>query len=170
MSLSTTVSTAPSFKWWYAVLIFLLVNAVNSVATLSLQGDFEFYNSLVQPSIAPPDWLFPIAWLFNNICALVALYRVANSDLPKANKVTFYWAEGCFWVLFSLFGFMYFYLGSVWLAAFNTICSYVATIVSISAIIRHGRNWLLLLPRFLWLSLATGVSIYMALNNPDPFF
>lgn len=168
MSLSNTLpSPTPSFKWWYAVLIFVVANVINSLATLSISGDFEFYNNLLQPAIAPPDWLFPIIWFINNVSALVGLYWVANSTLPSSNKTTFYWAEASFWVLFSLFGFMYFYLGSVWLGAINTLLCFVVTSVSIASIIKHSKAWWFFLPRFLWLCLAVYVAMYMAVVNED---
>lgn len=64
-----------AFPWWYAVIIFVLANAV-SILPVGYNGDEVFYNNFQRPSVAPPDWLFAPMWLFLNITSLVALNNV----------------------------------------------------------------------------------------------
>jgi tryptophan-rich sensory protein len=94
------------FTVWHAVAIYFLVNGINWVSA-GLVGDFEFYNSFVQPSVAPPDWLFAPMWFFLNVTSLWALYRSANTADGNDKKL-FLWLEGIFWALFATFAFMYF--------------------------------------------------------------
>ena len=161
-----------TFQWWHAVLIFIAANLSGFFSTFGYSGDFAYYNSLLQPSVAPPDWIFPIVWTINNIMALVGLYQVANSDtIPRDKKRRLYWAEGAFWMLYPLFGWMYFVAESPILGALNTTLCFVATFVTISAIrIEQPRLLFFWAPRFLWLCLAFYVSNYMALINQDGFF
>ena len=154
---------------WHAVAIFIVTNLASGLAA-GLQGDAAFYNSLKQPSFAPPAWLFPPMWLFLNITSLIALTRVANSS-RGTRRSTFLIAEACFWVLFASFALLFFVLQSPVLGLVNTALSLVATVVSVLAIGRSDlRATLCMLPRLAWLTLATAAGVQLAANNHDPLF
>jgi len=163
--------TSKKFTAWHAVAIYFLANGI-SWTSAGLVGDFEFYNSFVQPSVAPPDWLFAPMWFFLNVTSLVALYRVANVQMSegKARK-QFLWSEGTFWVLFATFALMYFGLKSPILASANTVTVLLVTLISLYYAYRLDRRaFYLIVPRLLWALLASYVSLFMAINNHDVFF
>lgn len=166
------LSAAPRrrFRWWHAVGIFLVVNAI-SVLPAGYNGDEAFYNNFRLPAVAPPDWLFAPMWLFLNITSLIALARVANVLRQTKTHVAFYVLEGIGWVLFAIFNTLYFGLGSPALGAIDTAASLVIGVASFACCLVVDRRaaWLIL-PRVLWLVLATYVSVWVALNNADPFF
>lgn len=157
------------FRWWHAVAIFVAANAASALPA-GLGGDFAFYNSFRQPFVAPPDWAFAPVWLFLNVTSLIALHRVANAPDRSAGRTVFLWSEGVAWVLFAAFTTLYFLLRSPVLGAVDTAAGLVAGVVSLVCVAR--RDWVsavFILLRVLWLVLATYVSAYVALHNPDTF-
>jgi len=157
------------FRWWHAVAIFIAAN-VASALPAGFGGDFAFYNSFRQPSVAPPDWAFAPVWLFLNVTSLIALHRVANSPARSTGRTAFLWTEGVAWVLFAAFTTLYFLLRSPVLGAIDTAAGLAAGVVSVVCVARLDRlSAVFILLRVLWLVLATYVSAYMALHNPDPF-
>lgn len=156
------------FRWWHGLAIFLAANGASALPA-GLGGDFAFYNSFRQPSIAPPDWAFAPIWLVLNITSLIALQRVANTSARSSARTIFLWSEGVAWVLFAAFTTLYFLLHSPVLAAIDTAAGLAAGGVSLLCAVRLDRlSAVFLLLRVLWLALAAVVSAYVALHNPDP--
>jgi translocator protein len=166
----TIAGRLPTFKLWHAILIFIVANLI-SVLPAGFNGEEVFYNNFKLPSVAPPDWLFPPAWLFNNITSLMALHIIANSGQKSRERTIFLWAEGISWVLFAVFSILYFGLKSPILGAIDTVLGLIATIVSFYCALKLDKKAALyVLPRLLWLLLASYVSVYVALVNADVFF
>jgi tryptophan-rich sensory protein len=158
------------FRWWHAALIFVVANAI-SAAPAGYNGEEAFYNNFVQPALAPPDWAFAPAWLFNNVTSLYALWRIANRPATTPGRDAFIRLEAVSWVLFAFFTLLYFGLKSPILGAVDTALGLIATGLSLFVSYRIDRIAALnILPRFLWLILATYVSAYVALYNRDVFF
>lgn len=163
-------SSTHLFRWWHAAIIFVVANAL-SAAPAGYNGDEAFYNNFIQPALAPPDWAFAPAWLFNNITSLYALWRIANLSPNQEGRRTFLWLEGVNWVLFALFTALYFGLKSPILGAVDTVLGLILTGASLFVSYRIDRvSALNILPRFLWLLLASYVSVYVALYNKDLLF
>ncbi len=163
------MSERGGFRWWHAAAIFIVANAASALPA-GFGGDFAFYNSFRQPSVAPPDWLFAPVWLFLNVTSLIALHRVAKVCAHSTGRTVFMWSEGFAWVLFAAFTTLYFLLRSPVLGAIDTAASLAVGLVSIVCVARLDRlSALFILLRVLWLALATYVSAYVALHNPDPF-
>ena len=147
------------FRWWHAVLIFVAANVVSALPA-GLFGDDEFYNRLHKPPLAPPDWSFAPVWLVLNVTSLIALYLVANMPSGASGRITFLVAEAIGWVLFAAFTSLYFGLKSPTLGALDTVLGLVTAFVSLWCAARLG-GWpfWLILPRVLWLLLASYVSV-----------
>ena len=158
------------FHWWYAVIIFVIANLISALPA-GFKGDEIVYNSFQQPNVAPPDWLFPPMWLFLNITSLVALYIVANSPKQQPKKQLFLALEMFGWVLFAIFTTLYFGLNSPILGAIDTVAGLIVAVASLICCYSISRKASILISfRALWLVLASYVSVYVALNNVDPFF
>lgn len=158
------------FRWWYAAIVFLVVNLISALPA-GLLGDEVFYNSFRQPAFAPPDWLFAPMWLFLNITSLIALCIVGNSIEQTLRKQVFLVLEIIGWILFSIFTTLYFGLNSPILGAIDTVAGLVVAVGSLICCYPISRKAaLMILFRSLWLVLASYVSVYIALNNADPFF
>ena len=160
-----------SFRWWHGTLIFLAANII-SILPAGFNGDEAFYNNFTRPAIAPPDWLFAPIWLFLNITSLIALGFVANSSRPLTrDRLAFLWLEGIGWVLFAVFNTLYFWMKSPILGAIDTALGLLIGLASLALSWRIDRRAGMLIGlRVLWLLLATFVSVWVALNNTDPFF
>lgn len=160
---------ARRFRGWHALLIFVAANAL-SVLPAGFNGDEAFYNSFSRPAAAPPDWLFPPMWLVLNVTSLVALARVANRGVRNRARTAVLGLEAAGWVLFAVFNTLYFGLDSPVLGALVTALGLLVGALSFLCCLRTERRaaWLIL-PRVLWLGLATYVSVWVALNNADPF-
>lgn len=168
--MTTLDKPSNKFKWWHAVIIFVTSNIISALPA-GYNGEEAFYNNFELPSIAPPDWLFAPVWLFNNITSLIALYIIANMPKNTPNRKLFLWSEGINWFLFAIFTTVYFGMKSPILGAIDTVFGLLCTTVSLVIAYKLSRKSLVyLLPRFLWLLLATYVSVYVALVNKDLFF
>ncbi len=155
--------------WWHAGLIFLAANIVSALPA-GLGGDKIFYNSFVLPAAAPPGWVFAPVWLLLNITSLVALYRIANSP-PSSQRSWFLISEAIGWVLFAVFTTVYFLLRSPILGAVDTVFGLAAAMFSFSLALSIDRAAAILIGlRAAWLLLASYVSVWVTLNNVDPFF
>lgn len=161
--------TPRRFRWWHAALIFLAANAL-SVLPAGFNGDEAFYNNFSRPAVAPPDWLFPPMWLVLNVTSLVALERVANRGVRNRLRTAVLGLEAAGWVLFAVFNTLYFGLDSPVLGALVTALGLLVGALSFLCCLRTERRaaWLIL-PRVLWLGLATYVSVWVSLHNADPF-
>jgi translocator protein len=160
----------PKFKWGHAAIILIVANLL-SAAPAGYNGEEAFYNNFVLPKLSPPDWAFAPAWLFNNITSLIALYIIANLPKESKEKTLFLWLEGISWVLFAIFSIGYFGLKSPILGAIDTVLGLIATAISFYYAYQLNKKaaWYIL-PRLLWLILATYVSVYVAVVNKDVFF
>lgn len=157
------------FRWWHAVLIFVIANLASALPA-GYNGEEAFYNNFVQPVIAPPDWLFAPAWLFLNVTSLVALHRIANLPRETPGRRYFIVLESIGWVLFAIFSALYFGLKSPVLGAIDTVLGLAVGILSLWVSYRIDKKAALnILPRVLWLILAAYVSVYVALANRDVF-
>jgi translocator protein len=157
------------FPWWYAVIIFVVANAL-SILPAGYNGDEVFYNNFVRPSIAPPDWLFAPMWLFLNITSVIALWMVANNQPLTSRHRLVIGLEFIGWILFAIFNTLYFWMGSPILGAIDTALGLGVGVMSLAVCWTiHRRAALLILPRIVWLLLATYVSVYVAFNNVDTF-
>lgn len=164
------VNDRNGFKWWHAILILVAANAVSALPA-GFGGDFAYYNAFRQPAVAPPDWAFAPVWLVLNVTSLLALSRIANAPERSTSRLIFLWSEGMGWVLFSAFTTLYFLLHSPLLGAVDTVAGLIVGLISLVCACRLDRpSAVFIALRVLWLILATDVSLFVALSNPDPFF
>lgn len=158
------------FRWWHGALILVVANLISAIPA-GYNGDEVFYTTFDLPEIAPPAWAFAPAWLFNNITSLYALYTVANLPEQSSKRTYFICAESINWVLFSVFTIVYFGMKSPILGAVDTLLGLIFTTISlILSLALSKRAALAILPRLLWLLLASYVSVYVAIANRDEFF
>lgn len=159
-----------TFKWYHCVAIYIIANVIGFLPA-GYNGDEAFYNSFIQPKVAPPDWIFAPMWFFLNVTSLIGLYKVmkANSDLSFKNQI--FWLEIFGWVFYAIFTFLYFYLKSPILGAIDTVLGLIIVIIVCFKTYQKAKiSFFFFLPRLLWLLLASYVSVWVALNNKDVFF
>lgn len=91
-----------------AIIVPLIVGGISAFLT---SGDMQIYETLNKPALAPPAWLFPIAWTILYILMGLASYYVFTSTADSKKKTTsllFYAAQlvlNFFWTtLFFTYG------------------------------------------------------------------
>lgn len=156
------------YRWWHAAAFGL---AANLLPLPSYDRDEAIYRSFKQASFAPPPWVFGPAWAINNISVLWGNLRLLNLPPETPYRRPLLWLQGASWALFATFGTAYFGLSSPILAFTWTSSMYVLTIISAVLASKIDPKILLSLATLLlWLSLASVLSLYQMLVNPDPFF
>ena len=91
--------------------------AVGGLAALITKDNMLMFEVIEKPPLAPPGWLFPVAWTILYILMGLASYRVWTSDAQKAQKQT----AGVYYALSLVFNFgwpIIFFNAEKYLAAF----------------------------------------------------
>lgn len=122
-----------------------------------MQGKtMEFYNSLMKPSLTPPNWVFPIVWTILFFLIGLSAYLVWNyfkSDMMRKIFTFLYFANGIliylwprmFFVNQSLSGGLYVIIGII----------IVAELMILTAFRTNQKAAFMLLPYLLWVLFAT---------------
>ena len=129
--------------------------AVGGLAALITKDNMLMFEVIEKPPLAPPGWLFPVAWTILYILMGLASYRVWTSDARKAGKQT----AGVYYALSLVFNFgwpIIFFNAEKYLAAFIWLC--LMWICTLLATVRfwktdNAAGWLML-PYLLWTTFA----------------
>jgi tryptophan-rich sensory protein len=146
------------------LLFFLLVN-FSGLALGSLWTDpgvnSEWYQNIIKAPWTPPGFVFGLSWTLIMICFSIFMTNLYERNDGSYNPM----------ILFSLFlniiwNPLFFYLHWTWISAGVII---LLTLV-IGFLIHENRKqykylWLLLLPYFIWLNIATSLNLFTALVN-----
>lgn len=149
-----------------AVLIPLAVGGFSAMLTA---GDMNIYDSAVRPPLAPPGWLFPIAWTVLYILMGLSSYFVLVSDAYEDRKrkalrlysvqlaMNFFWST-------LFFTYERYLLSLIWL-----LVMWVLILITIIRFIRIRRlAGFLLCPLFLWTTFAAYLNLAWYLLSRAP--
>ncbi len=124
----------------------------------------SIFNSLNQPPLSPPSWLFGVVWPILYICMGICSYLIYTSNAEKNNKnkaLAFYSAQlfvNFFWsiIFFNLGAFLFAFF---WLVLLWVLILYTAILTA--PISKVGT--ILLIPYLLWVTFAgyLNISIYL---------
>ena len=148
-------------QWKKLLLCTALPLAVGGLAAFLIKDNIVIFKLLKKPPLAPPEWLFPVAWTILYVLMGVASYLVLSSDGQNRDALILYGVQlvfNFFWpILF--FNAEAFLLSSVWIIILWFLI--LATMLRFFKISKAA-GWLLL-PYLLWVSFATylNVSIYL---------
>lgn len=143
---------------------FLLIN-FTGLAVGALWTDpgvsSDWYNSLTQAPWTPPGWVFGFSWTLIMVCfsfLFVNLNRDKNSKFNKLIVLS--------WILNIMWNPLFFLLHWVWIA-FLVIFGLTLVIGLLLHRLRleYKVNWILVLPYFIWLNIATSLNLFIALMN-----
>jgi len=139
-------------------------SAVGAIASIQAKS---FYGQLVQPSWAPPGWLFGPVWTVLYGLMAIAAWMVWRSGGFRANRI----ALSLFFVQLSLNG-IWSWLFFAWhYGAFSFADIVLLWIVILATIIYFWRvkpiAGVLLIPYLIWVSFATALNYAMWQLNPD---
>ncbi|MBQ9017359.1 tryptophan-rich sensory protein [Candidatus Saccharibacteria bacterium] len=156
------------WRIWLAIAIPLGGGLLVSLFTRDAMGQF---NSLEKPFLAPPDWLFPVAWTILYILMGLASYYIWHEGHlgKKKQKVmakTALWFYGIQLVFNFAWTIVFFNLGWYW-AAFVLLL--VMWMLEIALVILAGKMskaalWCLI-PYLLWTTFAGYLNLMIAILN-----
>ncbi len=90
-------------QWKKLILCIVIPLAVGGLSALSTRGGMEIFQSLNKPALAPPSWLFPVAWTILYILMGVASYLVLVSEKPYHKALDIYGVQLAFNYLWPIF-------------------------------------------------------------------
>lgn len=148
------------------VLALALPLAVSGLSAILTHGDMRLFAEVEKPPLAPPMWLFPVAWTLLYMLMGYASYRVLVADATEIRKrraLTVYavqLAVNFLWPLvffkFELFLAAFIVLTALWVLA--VICMAMFYYICEAA-------GVLLIPYVLWLSFAAYLNLGIYLLN-----
>ncbi len=148
-------------QWKKLILCIVIPLAVGGLSALSTRGGMEIFQSLNKPALAPPSWLFPVAWTILYILMGVASYLVLVSEKPYHKALDIYGVQLAFNYLWPVFFFtLQAYLFSfIWLVLLWLLI--LAATVMFYRISKPAGY--LMLPYLLWVTFAgyLNLSIYL---------
>ena len=147
------------FTYFKAILVPLIVGAVIGI----IMSGFIDYESLKQPPLAPPSWLFPVAWTILYILMGVSFGILEVNDVMDSKAKTIYYIQLGINALWSII----FFVLKARLFAFIWILTLdIAVIVFLSVFYKRNNNaGLLQIPYLLWVLFASYLNLGVYLLN-----
>ena len=143
---------------------FLACLAAGSTGSLFPTGDW--YKSLNKPSWTPPDWVFPIAWLYLYTAMSYSLVRVYGA--PGNDLFLIFWALQL--VFNTLWTPVFFGLNRIKLGFIILLCLWVSVVImTVLAFYIDLIAGLLLTPYIVWGSYAGALNFSIIKLNKDNY-
>ncbi len=148
-------------QWKKLILCIVIPLAVGGLSALSTRGGMEIFQSLNKPALAPPSWLFPVAWTILYILMGVASYLVLVSEKPYHKALDIYGVQLAFNYLWPIF----FFTLQAYLFSFIWLVLLWLLILAATVMFYRISNpaGYLMLPYLLWVTFAgyLNLSIYL---------
>lgn len=152
-------------NWKKRIISWVIPLAVGGLATL-LSGGTKLYQTINQPPLSPPGWVFPIVWTILYVLMGEAAYRVLTSGADKEQIRKALIAYGVQLFLNFLWP-LFFFGGQMYLTAFIILIAlWIAILVTtrqFSQIDEIAGD--LLLPYLLWVTFAGYLNLGVFLLN-----
>ncbi len=140
---------------------------VGGAAGLLTMNSMEAFETLNQPPLSPPGWLFPVVWTVLYVLMGIASYLVSVSDAPHEEKARALWTYGIqlafnfLWPI-AFFNLKWYLFAFLWLV--------ILWILILITALRFGRirkpAGYLLVPYLLWVAFAGYLNLGIYLLNP----
>ena len=151
-----------------AILIPLIIGGVSAILTAK---DMSIYETMNKPALAPPSWLFPIAWTILYVLMGLASYYIFTSFAETSKKwiaLAFYFAQ----LVLNFFWTPIFFTYSLYLIAFIVlIVMWVLILICVILFFKiKPIAGLLMCPLLLWTTFAAylNFSYYIMSITPMP--
>ncbi len=151
-------------KYKGLILNLLFPLSVGGVASFLTRKDMDVYKLIVKPPLAPPGWLFPVAW---TILYLLMGYghwlcrKAAENEKQSATRI--YLAQLGLNFLWPLV----FFKGKLWLPALIVLLTlWVLVLLMVRAFYNcSSKAGLLQIPYVLWLTFAAYLNLMISILN-----
>ncbi|MDE7362531.1 MAG: tryptophan-rich sensory protein [Oscillospiraceae bacterium] len=148
-------------QWKTLIFCIALPLGVGVLSALLTQNSMQTFDLINKPKLAPPGWLFPVAWTILYILMGIASYLVVTSKKPNGAALITYGLQlifNFFWsIIFfnlGLYLFAFIWLVILWLLIFKTTVKFFQ--------ISEPAGYLMI-PYLLWVTFAgyLNLSIYL---------
>lgn len=147
------------------LIVFILIPlAVGLVSGILTKNSMTMYNSLNQPALSPPGWVFPVVWTILYILMGVSSYLIATSPSQKKQEALLLYAIQLF--LNFIWSPIFFGLGNYFLALLVLVLLWYVIVKMIRAFFRIDPTAALLqIPYLLWITFAGYLNLAIIFLN-----
>ena len=139
----------------------LLIGGLSALITM---GNMQLFDSINKPPLAPPKWLFPVAWTILYIMMGIASYFLYKADSEEGREALVLYGIQLFfnfWWSIIFFNLKAYLFAAIWLFTMWIII----LILLIKSKKIDVRSFWLLLPYFLWTTFAFYLNVGIAILN-----
>lgn len=160
-----------TWGWMWRLLVSVAIPLVVGGAAALIAGDsMAMFNSFAKPPLAPPAWLFPVAWTILYILMGIACFLVWIHPTDKRitmEKRTFFFIVYGMQLAFNFFWSIFFFnLGRFWIAFFWLIALWAMILALVIWGVKNHRGVMgVLIPYLLWVTFAGYLNIMIAILN-----
>ena len=137
---------------------------IGGLSALITMGNMQLFDSINKPPLAPPKWLFPVAWTILYIMMGIASYFLYKADSEEGREALVLYGIQLFFNFW--WSIIFFNLKAYWFAA---IWLFTMWIIILILLIKSKkidiRSFWLLLPYFLWTTFAFYLNVGIAILN-----
>lgn len=154
-------------KDFFGVVFSVLISEGIGFLSSLFAGDLKAsYATFTKPVLAPPDWLFGIAWTILYLFMGIAAYLVYRSIVPKERKkIALVWYAIQLFINF-IWSIIFFRADSMWLALAVIIILDILVLITMIRFRQINKNaFLLMVPYFIWILFATYLNVAFAILN-----
>lgn len=161
--------TAWSYIWRFVVSLAIPLG-VGGLSALIAGDAMSAFGDFNQPPLAPPAWLFPVAWTILYILMGVAFFLVwihpTDLQITKGEKAFFFIVYGIQLAFNFAWSIFFFNLGWHWFTFFWLIMLWTMILgLVIWGVKNHRAVMWLLLPYLLWVTFAGYLNLMIAILN-----
>lgn len=150
-------------RFLISIAIPLVVGAISALLT---RGNMDVYQNFNQPPLAPPAWLFPVAWTILYLLMGVSLYLISNSNADYSQKCLAYAFFGVQLFLNFIWSPIFFNSQQFLLAFIVLVLMWIFTLGMILSFYGVSKPaGLLQIPYILWLTFAGYLNFAIYLLN-----
>ncbi len=136
------------------------------LAALLTSGNMDIYSKIVKPPLAPPSWLFPVAWSILYFLMGVSLYIVWNSNADIERKRRAFTIFGIQLLLNFIWSPIFFNMQLFLLAFVVLVLLWLFTLGMIITFYKISKvAGLLQIPYLIWLTFAGYLNLAIYLLN-----
>ncbi len=140
--------------------------ALGGLSALITKDGMETFQTIKQPPLSPPGWLFPVAWTILYILMGLASYYVWSSKAHETRKVralSFYTLQ----LILNFFWSILFFSMGLYLFSFIWLLVLWAVIIVTAVLFRFisDRAGKLMIPYILWVTFAAYLNLGVYLLN-----
>ena len=143
------------------IIIFIPI-ILGTIIGILLMDSYVFYQGLIKPPLAPPNWLFPIAWSILYLLMGISYYKIIDKTddviVRQIYRIQLFF--NLVWpVIFFVFELLL--LSSIWI-----VCLDVLVIIMIYMFYKiDSKAGLLQIPYLIWILFATYLNISIFILN-----